>query len=77
MPTPTLTSNPNPARFLPLLLILFAGSGCSALIYEIVWYPASSAHHRFHRGLARIFARHIYGRLVHRQHRASAPEIAR
>ena len=25
-------------RFLPLLLILFAGSGCSALIYEIVWY---------------------------------------
>ncbi len=28
----------NPARFLPLLLILFAGSGCSALIYEIVWF---------------------------------------
>ncbi len=27
-----------PARFLPLLLVLFAGSGCSALIYEIVWY---------------------------------------
>src|ERR1035438_7604869 len=26
------------ARFLPVLLILFAGSGCSALIYEIVWY---------------------------------------
>jgi spermidine synthase len=25
-------------RFLPVLLILFAGSGCSALIYEIVWY---------------------------------------
>lgn len=25
-------------RSLPLLLILFAGSGCSALIYEIVWY---------------------------------------
>ena len=24
-------------RFLPLLLILFVGSGCSALIYEIVW----------------------------------------
>jgi spermidine synthase len=38
MPTPTLTSNPNPARFLPLLLILFAASGCSALIYEIVWF---------------------------------------
>src|SRR5580658_4565175 len=25
-------------RFLPVLLILFAASGCSALIYEIVWY---------------------------------------
>jgi spermidine synthase len=24
-------------QFLPLLLILFAGSGCAALIYEIVW----------------------------------------
>jgi len=27
-----------PSRFLPLLLLLFALSGCSALIYEIVWY---------------------------------------
>jgi spermidine synthase len=26
------------ARYLPLLLLLFAGSGCSALIYETVWY---------------------------------------
>src|SRR6266481_2459091 len=26
------------ARYLPLLLLLFVGSGCSALIYEIVWY---------------------------------------
>ena len=25
-------------RYLPVLLVLFAGSGCSALIYEIVWY---------------------------------------
>jgi len=25
-------------RFLPALLVLFAASGCSALIYEIVWY---------------------------------------
>ncbi len=31
-------TNHSPARFLFLLLILFAGSGCSALIYEIVWY---------------------------------------
>ena len=26
------------SRFLPALLILFAGSGCSALIYEVAWY---------------------------------------
>ena len=26
------------SRFLIVLLILFAGSGCSALIYEIVWF---------------------------------------
>src|SRR5438477_12960596 len=25
-------------RTLPLLLLLFVGSGCSALIYEIVWF---------------------------------------
>jgi spermidine synthase len=29
---------PDASRFLPGLLLLFAGSGCSALIYEIVWY---------------------------------------
>ncbi len=28
----------NASRFLPVLLILFFGSGCAALIYEIVWY---------------------------------------
>jgi len=27
-----------PRRYLPVLLALFAASGCSALIYEIVWY---------------------------------------
>jgi hypothetical protein len=31
-------AQPLPSRFLPVLLVLFAGSGCSALIYEIVWY---------------------------------------
>src|SRR5438552_4868983 len=31
------TVPPSARRFLPLLLLLFAGSGCSALIYEIVW----------------------------------------
>jgi spermidine synthase len=32
------TTETDASRYLPLLLILFAGSGCSALIYEIVWY---------------------------------------
>jgi spermidine synthase len=27
-----------PPRFLPVLLLLFLGSGCAALIYEIVWF---------------------------------------
>ncbi len=26
------------SRLFPVLLVLFALSGCSALIYEIVWY---------------------------------------
>src|SRR5437762_3702023 len=26
------------ARFLPLVLVLFVGSGCAALIYQIVWF---------------------------------------
>ena len=34
----TTENQPSADRFLPVLLILFAGSGCSALIYEIVWY---------------------------------------
>ena len=25
-------------RFLPVLLLLFIGSGCAALIYEVVWF---------------------------------------
>src|SRR4026209_256302 len=25
-------------RFLPALLLLFIGSGCAALIYEVVWF---------------------------------------
>ena len=28
----------NPRRFLPALFLLFVGSGCAALIYEIVWF---------------------------------------
>jgi hypothetical protein len=33
---PTLLHPTSP--FLPVLLVLFGGSGCSALIYEIVWF---------------------------------------
>jgi len=33
----TSISSPEHGRVLPLLLLLFIGSGCAALIYEIVW----------------------------------------
>ena len=29
---------PDARRFFPLVLLLFAASGCSALIYEVTWY---------------------------------------
>src|SRR5947209_8964725 len=32
------TTQVTSGRFLPLLLIMFVGSGCAALIYEIVWF---------------------------------------
>ncbi len=35
-----VTSGGRGSAYLPLLLLLFAGSGCSALIYEVVWYQA-------------------------------------
>ncbi len=31
-------ADPSSRRFLPALLVLFVGSGCAALIYEIVWF---------------------------------------
>src|SRR5215475_15598455 len=34
------SDRPEASKYLPLLLLLFAGSGCSALIYETVWYQA-------------------------------------
>jgi spermidine synthase len=34
----TSPTNQSPHRLLPLLLLLFIGSGCAALIYEIVWF---------------------------------------
>jgi spermidine synthase len=33
-----MTPVPAPRRFLPALLLLFVGSGCAALIYEVVWF---------------------------------------
>src|ERR1051326_736163 len=35
---PVATASGAARKALPFLLLLFAGSGCSALIYEIVWY---------------------------------------
>src|SRR5262252_3157876 len=32
------TDVPPTPRILPLVLLLFVGSGCAALIYEIVWF---------------------------------------
>src|SRR5437588_10578189 len=34
----TSTGGSAPTRMLPCLMLLFAGSGCAALIYEIVWF---------------------------------------
>jgi spermidine synthase len=33
----TSSSSDAPNRFLPVMLLLFIGSGCAALIYEVVW----------------------------------------
>ena len=38
MARPTQAAPADASRYLPLLVVLFAGSGCSALIYETVWY---------------------------------------
>lgn len=35
---PAAENPPASPRLLPVLLVLFVGSGCSALIYEIVWF---------------------------------------
>jgi spermidine synthase len=32
------TATPRASRLMPLVLLLFVGSGCAALIYEIVWF---------------------------------------
>ena len=40
--TPDASASPVAHRFLPLLVLLFIGSGCAALIYEIVWFQLLS-----------------------------------
>src|SRR6476661_7544248 len=35
--TTSPTGPATPRSFLPVLLLLFVGSGCAALIYEVVW----------------------------------------
>src|SRR6202171_894418 len=37
-PVTSHRDSPSSRPFLPLLLLLFVGSGCAALIYEIVWF---------------------------------------
>src|ERR1700687_5232705 len=41
IPAPLAENSPEESHtspFLPVLLVLFFGSGCAALIYEVVWY---------------------------------------
>src|SRR6267142_6563115 len=38
LPMYTRVSNMSPRRYLPALFLLFVGSGCAALIYEVVWF---------------------------------------
>ena len=40
--TPDASASPVAHRFLPLLVLLFIGSDCAALIYEIVWFQLLS-----------------------------------
>ena len=67
----------NSRRFLPALLLLFVGSGCAALIYEIVWFQLLELVDRLVGGLARRAARHVHGRHVPRQPAAAAVHLAR
>ena len=65
-----------PDRFLPVLLVLFVGSGCAALIYEIVWFQLLRAGDRLVGRLAGRAARHVHGRDVSRQPAAAARHVA-
>ena len=67
---------PPTQRFLPVLLLLFVGSGCAALIYEIVWFQLLELVDRLVGGVARRAARHVHGRHVPRQPAAAAVRVA-
>ncbi|MEO5568801.1 MAG: fused MFS/spermidine synthase [Gemmatimonadaceae bacterium] len=41
-PAASISAQDAPHRFLPLLILFFIGSGCAALIYEIVWFQMLS-----------------------------------
>ena len=68
-------SAPATSRLLPVLLLLFIGSGCAALIYEVVWLQMLQAHHRLDRLVARCTARDVHGGDVPRQSVISAVGI--
>src|SRR5215218_5190582 len=38
MPAPASAAGASTNRYLAPMLLLFVGSGCAALIYEIIWY---------------------------------------
>jgi H+/gluconate symporter-like permease len=62
-----MTNQTQASRFFPLLLILFAASGCSGLIYEIVWFHLLALAIGSTSVSMGILLRDLHGRLVYRQ----------
>ena len=61
-----------PRRLLPVLLVLFVGSGCAALIYEVVWLQLLAARDRLDGCFPGGAAGDVHGRHVHGQPAAAA-----
>ena len=61
------------SRYLPFLVLLFAGSGCSALIYEIVWFQLLQLAIGSTAVSLGDSAGHLHGRPLPGQHSAAAP----
>src|SRR3954470_22224851 len=76
MMAPSAPANPTP-RFLPLLLLLFVGSGCAALIYEIVWFQLIELVIGSPAGVPGRAPWHVHGWHVPRQPAAAAFRLAR